>query len=340
MLGLAGVLASGCAGTSATIEDHRGVNTIEMDSTSRNENNKANETTLEKSAQARQVLMDTRFENGFNLLGIRSIDTGEQILDVLNYGQAYGVYPYWRLAQWGTRHNLAGTAAEELAAGVYRYANPGKSVTVDTGTGTLTLRATASEEYIEPRQEGEDWPHLLVEQHMEQPAYIEQLQELRATAELRLTQFEDRLAAADYDPARHAAQFSWYLSIQNRNSASPHYGDYLWFGMPIFDNRQAVVQESYFQDGGKEDTTHKFIYNMSAAHYMDQGLVAGEWMRMDIDILPYVQRAIELAYEEGFLQGTTPEELGVANMNIGWELPGTFDVEMELRDLSLAAVEK
>ncbi|THF84103.1 hypothetical protein [Cohnella fermenti] len=294
---------------------------------------------LERAPTDIDVIMDDHYKNGFDLLGIRSIETGDQVMDVLNYGQPYGTYPFWRLAQWGTKHSLEGAELQTLAEGVYEYSNEAKAVTADTNTGTITLKALASKEYGRPRREGEDWPHLLIEQYFLKTPFLNDLSELRVKGSLRISKFEPMMDESAYNPSLHAAQVSWYLTMQNQNTSSPGYGDYFWFGLPLFDNREPLPGESYFQDGGKEDTTHKFIYNMDASLYLSKSLQDGEWASIDLDILPYVLKARDLAYEGGFLKDTKPSDLAVANMNIGWELPGTFDVELQAQGLSIAAAE-
>ncbi|MFD2331256.1 hypothetical protein ACFSR7_18545 [Cohnella sp. GCM10020058] len=259
---------------------------------------------------------------------------------LLNDGQAYGVYPLWRVAQWGTRYSLEGTQAEMLAPGIFRYSNKSKAITTDTNAGEITLKTIASKECECPRKNGEDWPHLLIEQYFLQTPFLNALSELRVKASIRISQFEPRMTDAEYDPSLHAAQVSWYLTIQNKNHSSPGYGDYYWFGLPLFDNREPLPKESYFQDGGKEDTTYKFIYNMAADAYLSKSLQDGEWATIELDILPYVRKAEKLAYDGCFLASTEPEDLALANMNIGRELPGAFDAEQQLKELSITAVPK
>lgn len=343
------LLAVGCAKQNNSSEDGKGgrpsVNTgqeqqANEQGNSQQANNQAHEQPEAGAEQELALLMDPQFKNGFNLLGIRSIETGEQIMAVLNYDQEYGVYPYWRLAQWGTRQSLETAQLETISDHVYRYANETKAVTVNVETGDLTLKAAASQEYGAPRKNGEDWPHLLIEQVFMREGYLDQLSALHAKLDVQLSAYVPQMSEETYNPGLHAAQFSWYITVQNRNSSSSQYGDYFWFGLPIFDNREPLPKESYFKDGGKEDTTHKFIYNMDASHYLQEGLKVGEWATIELDLLPYMLHARDLAFENGFLEGTLPEELAVSNMNLGWELPGTFDVEMNIRNLELRAVLK
>lgn len=284
-----------------------------------------------------QLITDPMFSRGFNLLGIRSIETGTQVLDILNYGNSTAAPPAWRLAQWGTRHSLKGAKLESTRPGEYRYANPGKAVTIDTQTGELVLAAFASNEYDSPRVPNQEWPHLLIEQYFHHRPLISELQELRMQLKVTLSQFTDQMTSETFDPTLHAAQLQLYLMVQNCDTSSTSHGDYFWFGMALFDNREAVPKEAWHKDGGKQDTTHKFIYIMPSRTFLLRGLIDGIRASVDVDVLPYIIKARQLARAEGFLTGTADEQLAVTSMNLGWELPGTFDVEARVHDLALVA---
>jgi len=58
-------------------------------------------------------------------------------------------------------------------------------------------------------------------------------------------------------------------------------------------------------------------------------------MDIDIDVLPYIQRAINLANENGQMQGVTLDTAYIDGMNLGWEMTGTYDAEMLFKDISL-----
>lgn len=285
-----------------------------------------------------QLLSDPKFENGFNLLGTRSIETGSRTFDLLNYGRPGAEQPSWRLAQWGTRHSLQGTSVRVIGPGVFQYANRAKSLTADTIRGELTLRVNATREYLHPRKANEDWPHLLVEQYFTHKPMLTELQQLRVKFQAGLSHFHNAMTTGTYDPGLHAAQLQMYLTVQNCDTSSSAAGDYLWFGLVLFDNREDVPKESYHKDGGKEDTTHKFIYIMPSSGFLVKGLRAGDSARVDVDVMPYIWKAYSLARGQGFLGETSREQLAVSGMNFGWELPGTFDVEARIRDLEVIAI--
>jgi hypothetical protein len=51
-----------------------------------------------------------------------------------------------------------------------------------------------------------------------------------------------------------------------------------------------------------------------------------------------LREALETAWQRGFLtESKNLADYRISGMNIGWEVPGIFDVEMQLRKLSLKA---
>jgi hypothetical protein len=69
-------------------------------------------------------------------------------------------------------------------------------------------------------------------------------------------------------------------------------------------------------------------------------LQTGIWAAVEKDLLPYIKSGLVCAVQRGYLSSSDPRDYAVANMNIGWEVPGTFDASMQIRDLSINAVRK
>jgi len=62
---------------------------------------------------------------------------------------------------------------------------------------------------------------------------------------------------------------------------------------------------------------------------------------IDTDLLGLMREAVEAAWARGFLSSSKqPGDYAIGGLNMGWELPGTFDVELEIRNLSLKLTEK
>ena len=47
---------------------------------------------------------------------------------------------------------------------------------------------------------------------------------------------------------------------------------------------------------------------------------------------------MEEAVKRGYLAGSNLGDYGIMGINMGWELPGTFDASMQIRDLGILAV--
>ncbi len=296
-----------------------------------------------------ELFADTKFENGFVVKNMGGDEKNDPTVGYLNYGNG-SLIPQWTLAQWETKYDfrdlVSDTLFMELDDGVYRYDSIDKVFTIDTNTGTLGMELNASEVYDDPRQYGEGWPHLLIEgstRNAEAPfaSELKNANHLRLTLSARLTKFVDGMNG-QADNSLHAGSFYIYLYIKGVNEAGQ--SEMTWFGLTIFDNRVSFTSESGMQDGGKADASGLFIYQVpsrafTAQNFLKDGQIYAaedaQWMNIDIDLLPYVERALVLAQENGFMKGVTMDTVSVQGMNMGWEMPGTFDGKMEVTNLSL-----
>ncbi|MCX6887778.1 MAG: hypothetical protein NTX27_22390, partial [Verrucomicrobia bacterium] len=61
-----------------------------------------------------------------------------------------------------------------------------------------------------------------------------------------------------------------------------------------------------------------------------------EWITIDKDLRPLFLEALQTAWQRGFLNESHDlADYGLTGMNMGWEVPGLFDVAVQVRDLSL-----
>ena len=119
-----------------------------------------------------EMWRDQGFRKGFRVHG----GTHEEgYVGELHWEEAAGSCD-WTLAQWACRHNIAEGTREGDA-----YATPSQTVEryQEDEDVVLTLELRASREYECARQEGQDWPHLLLGQEMgERCPSLEQLERL------------------------------------------------------------------------------------------------------------------------------------------------------------------
>lgn len=287
----------------------------------------------ERGGTERELVQDPRFQRGFHLL---SPQPGKRVV----YGQLSGPdstrKPAWYLAQWSSRFPLAAGAPVRPSPGVFCWTNAAKGIVVGapgTAAADLALTVNGLVEYDRrARRDREPWVHLLVEQDFHDAPSLAALSAVRLQVEARLLKLE-HLRTEDYSSGRHAAQFQIFLTVQNRNRNSGGFGDYLWFGIPLFDDRNRFPRAHKARDTGD---TGKFIFTPAGAVFTHQSAHDRDWIRVDKDLRPLLLEALAEARTRGFLQASgSPADYHLSGVNLGWEVPGLFNVAMQVRGLSL-----
>ncbi|TJZ59994.1 hypothetical protein FAZ15_13995 [Sphingobacterium olei] len=247
--------------------------------------------------------------------------------------------PIWGMAEWGTRYFLTESDRVEDAHSV-SYVNAGKTISFKKAphAGNIAMQVTTSSEYVRPRREGEDWPHLLIEQSFPDQPFVKDLKGLILHFRGKLTKAEMKMAQQDFNPGLHAAQFQLFITVQNMNPNSAYYGDFLWFGIPFYDNRNAQIPVYAAKDIGKDDASGKFIYSAGTTDFMKGTFHGGNEVTIEKDIYPLIVNALKMAKQRGYLTGSFDGDFRITGMNLGWELPGTFDVGFEINDFDISKV--
>ena len=302
----------------------------------------------------RELLPDPTYSKWLQIRGLGLPDDDGGVKGVFRTAEKVGA-PVWTIAQWASKQSLADPAVTrqtQFDAHRFQIANPSKRVTVDCRRGQIDLGLFASACYDRPRQANESWPHLLVQtaltdtRYPSRTCYLPDIKRLEVAMSCRLDTFIDKHPGAN--PTLHAAQFQLFLYVQNLTQGDDGFGDMLWFGIPVFDNRYPVKEETFQRDGGKADASGKFIYSLpgKACVVGGQGfvkngrLLAGKdarWVDIRVDVAPWIAYAYKLARKNGFLATTDFKDLYVSGLNFGWEMPGTYDGVMQVRDFSLVA---
>ncbi len=284
----------------------------------------------------RELIRDPHFQNGFLLLEPKP---GKRVV----YGEATdasaSAKPVWDLCQWSSRFPLEAGRAKRSPDGSLFFTNAAKRVWLGAPGGAgadLSLGVDASVEYAGHARKSpiEPWVHLLVQQELEQPPSLADLASCRFHVEARLTHAK-LFRTDDYTPARHAAQFLIFLTVANRNPQSPGYGQYFWFGIPLYDDRARIVPAYQAQDFGD---TKMFIYTLASDVFTKQSTHDGQWVMFARELLPLLREGLAAGWQRGFMAGSRDEvDYRLTGIVIGWEVPGVFDVELQLRNLSLRA---
>lgn len=287
-----------------------------------------------------ELLQDRAFHRGFTVLNMGGSDKESTRTGKFVYAWPEEE-PCWRIAQWESRYDFrdpAQTRADTPEPGVYRFDSRDKVFIADTNRAMLSMELNAAQVYDCARKEGAGWPHLLIEGETvcpEEPmaSQLRYAKELRLSFSQRLTMFRDHMGQSA-DPTLHAGSFYIYLYIKGRNNKGET--EMVWFGLTLFDNRFHFDGERGSRDGGKADASGLFIYQVPIRAFREVPVTVGaQWLQVDVDVLPYVKRALELAQQRGYMQGVQWETVYIDGMNMGWEMPGTYDGCMQIRDLSL-----
>lgn len=286
------------------------------------------------------LITDNQFQTGVNAL---DPDTGA-VEGPIQYTTANGA-PIWKLAQWGSLASVYGQTPTVLSSGAYKWANLYKVLVMgptNTVDSDLKLTVNSISEYGGAyRQSEESWPAMLVSQRISEPGgsigiaspWVDELTSLKFNIDAKLV-YANNVYTNGYNSQIHAAQFLVYFTVQNLNSSSVDYGDYLWFGLRLYDDREAFPGLAVKQDIG----TSKLIYNIGIDPFCTNGVSLGQWKNISGDILPYVKDALDAAWELGYLTNSMSyADYKIGGMNMGWEVPGLSCVTMQINDFSLDA---
>jgi hypothetical protein len=289
-----------------------------------------------------EVFQDPHFQNGLILLD-------PALGKLVPYGKTKALNdsaePSWKLAQWSSNFPLDESKYTTLPDGAISYVNQGKTVIMGpekSDNADLTMGVTGLVEYESlgknaARKEGEAWPHILVEQSIENIPRLPELQSLTFRVEAKLKSV-NHLKTPDYSVNLHSAIFLCYMTVQDVNPESASYNQCVWFCIPIYDDRHRVPPEYMAKDVGKSDATGMFIYTLPGSVYTKDSAHDKKWITLEKDLLPLIYDSIKMAWDRGYLKGNRQlSDYSIKTFAIGWEIPGTFDAEAQIRNLSLKA---
>lgn len=285
-----------------------------------------------------EMINDRHFQTGFVVLAPSGSVEGN-----MQYTTANGS-PQWLMGQWNSVQSIYGTSGQNLPDGSVKWQNSYKTVIQAPSSSTsadLVLGVNSINEYGNTYRSAMDpWPALLVQQSISEPGgwrsstapSIAQMSQAVLNLDIKLTKADNRYTEG-YNPAIHASQFLIYFTIQNLNPESPGFGKYLWFGTCVYDDRYTVTNSYSLLDLG----TQSLIYAVGLSDLgFEQGPQVGESINLNYDMLPHIQAALQYAWDHDYLtESMDPNDYKIGAMNLGWEVPGLADVEMQVKDLSL-----
>ena len=284
-----------------------------------------------------QLFYDNHFENGFIVLKPvhKKRIKGGVISPSMKKNR-----PVWELAQWGSRFDLSNVNADNTSSSAIQFHDGAKRVIFENfkqKNPSLIFEVDARKEYQgKLRKLGEHWPHLLTQQHLKHHPKVTDLDKLWFQIEFQLLKSK-AFKQTGWTKNLHTAQFLAFLTVQNRNKESAGFGDFLWFGIPMYDARYRFPRTHKALDKG----TGKFIYTLGDKQFTDQSAHDGNWVTIRQDLLPLIRNGLNSAWENGFVKGSRKiSDYEIRAFNIGWEITGTYHVAMKFRNLSLEATLK
>ena len=300
------------------------------------------EPTPEKEYTSMQLFEDTEFRNGFTIMGQNTVKRGNVYIDPENQ-EGTGEKPSWMIAQWNSGPCLYRDRAESAQ----NIVTDGtiKTVTFDPSDRSISLRLNTIPYYDGKPGTTEKWPHLLLEQSPldidpkkpddaeKLPYYSCSVDKMVVTLDIRMNDYK-----FVYVDGVNAAQFLSYYYIKSKDNK-----DFIWFGVPLFDNRGETGIYWALDTAG----SNQMIYSIASTdtyknspHSLLNGagepIVSDEWIHVEVDIRPHIEALLELGLKEGkFKSAKTLNDLYISGVNIGWETIGSFDIDVQIRNFKL-----
>ena len=229
--------------------------------------------------------------------------------------------------------------------GTYVYSAPGKTVKVNPTTGELTLAVKGSNEYstdddhdgirdgvnFVPRTSGsQSWVHLLISSTLYPQVNIAQMDSLELNISFTMEQME-KVAPELFNYNLHTAQFQLFFVVSSSNPAD---GDF-WYGIPFYEARQTEAGEVVGPNGGFDNGTSMWIASAGTRATVGEPIQKGKRYDVKFDILKGIKEGLAQAQENGYMLSTTAEDLSIANFNLGWEVPGIYDVSVAIHNFEI-----
>jgi len=295
-----------------------------------------------------QYIVDNTFQNGFNMdpaTGFRQ-DDGWFPDDrwnrpvALTYGSS--IAPQWQGAQHGDVYSLndhyhktaSGTPQpDKTEDGWYIFSDESKKLGANPTKGGVYFELNTSKEYVRDRIGGESWCHLLLQQGFAEACILRNVDSVVLEMDITQTKFEDHMYGTP-NVNVHACQFLMYIVCKSENAYDS--ASYFWFGIPFFDNRYKYLPESGMLDLG----TGKYMYGMDSSEYLPNGVQVGVKNHIEIDLLPFFGRGLIMCQDAGYFTHSVIGDLTFQSMNIGFEIPGTYDSAFEITNFSLTSHNK
>lgn len=259
----------------------------------------------------------------------------------------------WLMGQTGSLSNLLPDPTAEGDHYLFTDDSPPplerKSLRIYDG-GQIEMSVNGSNEqpdgYVEWSADRK-WPHFLFEQVIAAPGGG--AEDSKPLIEMKALWFKldaqvlynDNKRLVGYVAADRAAQFWIYFTVQNltgSHQTNPHYGDdFLWLGVPVFDDRYPMMAGGTITDVGP-NSTGRPIVTIPYSAFSNVSTHSGSIVTLRTDLLPFAIAAVQQSCGPGKpLASCDLNDYKVGTMNLGYEVTGANSVAIRLSGLSLKA---
>ena len=282
------------------------------------------------------LILDPTYQSG------PSVRTPESVLsfttsNLYPFGND-GSKTWWTISQWGAKYPLSSTTPKTvLANGAVEYKTLGLRVVLGPGNyALLGVNEVGHGTHIQRLGTVSKSEGFIALEPKSNPANnipISQLASVQYKMSFRLVKAQ----AVKPVPASEAAQASANLRFTNRNPSSPGYGEWVYFIIKLYDNRNRTIDYNIKKDGG----TGSLLYRLpSSDFYGNKSAWDKQWITIDKDILPMFAKAIQVGYSKGYLKSSDLGDYFVSFNGPHWEGAAPMDVEMEFKDFDVILTPK
>lgn len=305
-----------------------------------------------------QWMDDNHFTTGFYLKEWTTVNGGP-VVRHLNYGASVetvdpeqGGHRNWIMARWWDPYDFANATETQIGENEWRYEDQSSYCDINPSSGSLTMYLNSYDEYLTKfggsrSSSSQNWSHFLIEQTTTNRVCLQDLAEFWADITFSI----DEMTLYDeenYSPNLHTAQLMWYFTLRNypEEGATDQgtYGDYMWFGLPLYDYRYNRVRAYQNIDQGVTGSTNKLIYSIDNSTILpvsdSKGLEIGREYTIHANILPMMLDAYIYGCTNGALQGSNVSRMYIGYMNFGWEVPGSFGIKSTISNFNATAIMK
>ncbi len=318
----------------------------------------------EEGEKRANLLMDPTYSTGFEV-SPPGVPVYEDLDDAgfyaypvkgkLDYDKtATGTGPLWSLAQHSSAYSLVDPKyrTPKLTDGTYVYSDPATTFSVNPAKGMVTLAIDGAKEYstdddgdgvrdgvnLLPRKGYENWVHLLMTSTLYPKVTFGELEKLEFEIDMTLNKcvnvLEERGQGELFNEGAHAAQITMYFMVYSNSVADQ--GRYFWFGVSMFDSRYDFMAPSAMFDEG----TNSMMIGSGTEVILSEPVRAGKTYRIRYDMIEDMKKGLETCHEKGILTNTTVDDLYLCDFNLGWELPGIYDVSVTFENFGVYATRK